>query len=341
MTPKEIIKKVIEFDNPPRIGYDFQYGYYSDIVGINLKMREGDELNWQRPEFFKDRFPQYKDFDGFLKLDEFGNLYGKMSHDLTGGGEVLVGVLSSWDDLDNYVLPDYDNPERYAHLYSRVEENKDKFLSGWLIGFPFSYMRKMRKMENFLMDLILEKENVIKLRDRITNMIVGMIENYGKLGVDAVFFCEDWGVQDRLLINPELWREIFKPSYATLCEVARKNNIKVMMHSCGYIYEILEDLIEVGVDVLQLDQPSLMGLENLANIISGRVTLYSSVDIQEVLPTGDKKLIEEHATKMVELFHKNGGFIAKDYGDYRTIQVTEESAQIMREKFFELGKRPV
>ncbi len=340
MKPKEVIKRVIEFDNPPRIGYDFQYGNYSDFAGINLSMKQSDELTWQKPSFFLNKFPQYEKFDGFLKLDEFGNLWGKMSHDLTGGGEVLVGALESWDDLENYILPDFDNPNRYNHLEERISENNDKFLSGWVMGFPFSYMRKVRKMENFLMDLILEKDNVIKLRDKMTKMVSGVIENYGQLGVDGIFFCEDWGVQNQLLISPTLWREIFKPSFVTLCNTAKKYDMKVMMHSCGYIYEILEDLIEVGVDVLQLDQPSLMGLENLADVIGKKATLYSSVDIQAVLPTGDQQLIEEHAKKMVKLFHQNGGFIAKDYGDYRTIQVTDESANTMREKFFQYGKRP-
>ncbi|MBN2852351.1 MAG: hypothetical protein JXQ23_06405 [Clostridia bacterium] len=340
MTPKEVIKRVIEFDKAPRIGYDFQYGNYTDFYGLNLKMKQSPELSWQKPSFFADRFPQYEKFDGFMHLDEFGNLWGKMSHDLTGGGEVLVGALSSWDMLENYTMPDFDNPSRFAHLEEEADKNKDRFLSGWVMGFPFSFMRKMRKMENFLMDLILEKENVIILREKMTDMLAGVIENYGKLGADAIFFCEDWGVQDRLLISPALWREIFKPSFTRLCNAARKYDMKVMMHSCGYIYEILEDLMEVGINVFQLDQPSLMGLENLAEIIGKKATLYSSVDIQSVLPTGNKQLIEEHATKMVKLFHQNGGLIAKDYGDYRTINVSMESADWMREKFFELGKRP-
>ena len=340
MIPKEAIRRVIEFDNAKRIGYDFKYGNYTDFYGVNLSMKQSPELMWQKPEFFIDKYPQYEKFDGFLKLDEFGSLWGKMSHDLTGGGEVLIGALSSWDMLDDYIMPDFDNPNRYTHLEEEIQKNKNQFLSGWVMGFPFAHMRKLRKMENFLMDLILEKDKVITLREKMTNTIAGVIHNYGQLGADSIFFCEDWGVQDRLLIDPKLWREIFKPSYIKLCNVAKKYNMKVMMHSCGYIYEILEDLIEVGVDVLQLDQPNLMGLENLADIINNKITLYSSVDIQEILPTGNRQLIEENATKMVKLFHKKGGLIAKDYGDYRTINVSSQSANYMREKFFELGKRP-
>ncbi|MCK5757868.1 MAG: hypothetical protein KAH14_02155 [Clostridiales bacterium] len=340
MKPREVIQRVIDFNNPPRIGYDLKYGHYTDFRSLDMKRDKSPELEWQKPDFFADIFPKYLDFDGFLRLDDFGNLWGKMSHDLTGGGEVMEGVLQNWEDLDSFKLPDWDNPERYTHIPEESKKLSDYYQTAWIPGFPFSLMRKMRKMENFLMDIIIEKENVMKLNDMVVEMLVGMIENYGSTGVDCIFFCEDWGLQDRLLINPVLWREMFKPSFKILCDCAKKNGLKVFMHSCGYIYDILEDLIEVGVDVFQFDQPALMGMERVAEIFDKRATLFAETDIQKVLPTGDRELIENSTEKMVKLFHKNGGFIARDYGDYRTIQVDQEWAQWMRDKFYEFGGVP-
>ncbi|MFO7637074.1 MAG: uroporphyrinogen decarboxylase family protein [Clostridia bacterium] len=337
MTPKEIIRKVVGFDSPPRIGHSYSYGHHADIVGANFRTDEKEEYQWQNPSFFADAYPGYADFNGFLKKDAFGNLWGKMWHDATGGGETLEGVLSSWDQLDDYAFPDWDNPERYLHLEEEIARNRDKYVTGWLVGFPFAITRNMRKLEIFLMDLILERERIDKLHEKCVCMLEGMIDNYGRLGVDAVFFCEDWGTQDRLLISPAMWRDIYKPIFKRLCGRAHRHGMKVFMHSCGYIYEILDDLIESGVDVLQLDQPGLMGLDRLAEKIAGRATLFSSCDIQRVLPTGDKALIEEHARQLVEKFHRNGGFIAKDYGDYRTIQVEQEWAGWMRSAFARYG----
>lgn len=337
-TSKEIIRRVIEFDKSPRIGYDFKDGINGDLFGANLTMKDDAMFKWQKPEFFKDEFPQYKDFDGFLKKDEFMNLHGKMSHDLTGGGEVLIGAMQSWDNIDDYIMPDFDNPSRYTHLEEALYINREKFSIGWVMGFPFAFMRKMRKMDQFLMDLILDKENVLKLRDKVVKTMQGVIENYGQLGADGIFFCEDWGVQDRLLISPKLFREIFKPAYITLCNTAKKYNMKIFMHSCGFVEEILEDLIEVGIDVFQFDQPNLMGLERLSEIIGNRATLYSPADIQVVLPSENIEYIEENVEKMVKLFYKNGGgLIAKDYGDYRTIGVKQQYVECMRAKFMELG----
>ncbi|MBN2558292.1 MAG: hypothetical protein JXB33_06025 [Clostridia bacterium] len=340
MKPREIIRRVIEFDNPPRIGYDLRYGHYTDFRGLDMRRDQRPELQWQNPSVFADRFPQYENFNGFLHLDDFGNLWGKMSHDLTGGGEVLEGVLKNWDYIEDVKMPDWDNPERFAHLPELKKTQEDYWQVGWLGGFPFSIMRYMRKLENFLMDIIIEKENVWILNEKVVNMLLGVIDNYGKVGADCIFFCEDWGLQDRLMISPELWREMFKPSFKVLCDRAKEHNMKVFMHSCGYIYEILEDLIEVGIEVFQFDQPSLMGMERVAAIFDKRATLFAETDIQKVLPTGDRMLIEETTERMVRLFHKNGGFIARDYGDYRTIQVKQEWAQWMRDKFYEIGGAP-
>ena len=109
------------------------------------------------------------------------------------------------------------------------------------------------------------------------------------------------------------------------------------MHSCGYIYEILDDLLDAGVDVFQLDQPTLMGIDRLADKISNKATLFSPVDIQAILPTGNKELIEKGAQQMVDYFYKKGGLIAKDYGDYNTLHIKNEWAGWARNKFFEIG----
>lgn len=338
MNSKTVIKKVLEFDNPDRIGIDFLDGSFRDMKHVELSIPKKEEHTWQKPEYFKSRYPQYIDFDGFLHLDEYNNLWGRMTHDTTGGGEVLEGALESWDDLGSYKIPDIDDEKRFAKAHLSVEPYKERFILGALPGCTFAIMRNIRKMENFLEDVILEEENVLKLQDMVTDKLVNMVDLYGSMKcVDGIFFCEDWGTQDRLLISPNMWRKIFKPAYKRVCKTARANNLKVLMHSCGYIYEIIDDLLDAGVDALQLDQPTLMGMERLAEKISGKATLYSPVDIQAILPTGNKQLIEQSAQQMVDLFHKNGGLIAKDYGDYNTLRVKDEWAGWARSKFFEIG----
>ena len=240
--------------------------------------------------------------------------------------------------LDSFEMPPIDDKSRYDHIPDKISKYPDKFRIASLPGMPFAIMRKLRKMENFLADVILEQENVMKLSGIVEEKLCNMIDIYASFDIDGIFFCEDWGTQDRLLISPDLWRKLFKPAYEKICKLAHEHNMFVFMHSCGYIYEILEDLIEAGIDVFQFDQPTLMGMDRISEIFRGRATLFSSVDIQKFLPTGDKELIEKNARDLVEMFFvKGGGFIARDYGDYPTIQVKPEWAQWMRDEFYKVG----
>jgi uroporphyrinogen-III decarboxylase len=150
-----------------------------------------------------------------------------------------------------------------------------------------------------------------------------MIHGWADAGADGIFFCEDWGVQNRLLIHPDRWREVFKPLFARLVGAARSRGMHVLMHSCGYVWDIIDDLADVGVRCLQFDQPAIYGLDRLSDKLGARgVCLYSPVDIQQVMPTGDRGLIEGEAHRMIELF--GGRFIAKNYGDLHGIGVQPE-----------------
>ena len=116
--------------------------------------------------------------------------------------------------------------------------------------------------------------------------------------------------------------------------------MKVIQHSCGYNWAIIDDLAEAGINAFQFDQPTIYGDEKLAaRLQKHKICLYSPVDIQKILPTGNKKLIQDEAKKMVKLFFgKNGGLIAKNYPDIHGIGVKEEWDNWMYEVFLEYTK---
>ena len=196
-------------------------------------------------------------------------------------------------------------------------------------------------MDVFLEDLAAHPEEVRRLADRVVPLLERCIENWAAVGADGVMFAEDWGTQERLLVSPKMWRDVFKPDYARLCEAASRAGLSVWMHSCGYIWDIIPDLIECGVSVLQLDQPGLFRVDRLAEAFGGKVTFWCPVDIQQVLPTGDEAAIEAFAREMVEkLGAFGGGFIAGFYGDMKSIGVRPEWQDIACRAFVKYGGRP-
>ena len=87
------------------------------------------------------------------------------------------------------------------------------------------------------------------------------------------------------------------------------------MHSCGYIKDIIPSLVDIGIDVLQLDQPKLSGLDFLKEHCQGKCTIWSPVDIQKDLPVGDEAYIRGCARELIDKLFNNGGYICGHYSD--------------------------
>ena len=102
--------------------------------------------------------------------------------------------------------------------------------------------------------------------------------------VDAIHIADDWGTQQSLLISPDMWREYFKPCYREYCEMAHRHGKLVLMHSDGYILDILDDLVEIGVDAVnsQLQCMKLADLERFR----GNIAFWREIDRQYLLPFG-------------------------------------------------------
>jgi uroporphyrinogen-III decarboxylase len=156
-----------------------------------------------------------------------------------------------------------------------------------------------------------------------------------KCGIDSAVMYDDWGLQNSLYINPKSWREIWREPYRRVIECLHSHGMKFMLHSCGFVHDIIDDFVEIGVDAFQFDQPALYDFNDLSAKIGGKATLWSPVDIQKVLPTGDKEKIQVEAKRMIQTFYKGGGLIAMDYGSLADIGVKDEWAQYARDVFTE------
>jgi uroporphyrinogen decarboxylase len=326
MTSREIIRRNLEHSHPERIGLNFDRGRRSDFCSSGL----GPSATWRERRWIEGNVEYYD--------DEWGNVWHRIVG-MGAGGEVYKPVLADWSMLRDYVLPDLADPQRFERARQVFAQDKDHYRVAGLPGFPFAICRYMRKMEVYFVDLIAEREHIAELHERVTALLEAVIRRFAEAGADGVFFCEDWGVQDRLLISPAMWRDIFKPLFKRLCDTAHECGLHVLMHSCGYNWAILDDLAEVGIDCFQFDQTAIYGLERLAQKLrSLQVCLYSPVDIQKVLPTGDQSRIVEYARRMVELFAGDGGgLIAKNYGDLHGIGVEPEWDRWAYEAFLEFG----
>jgi hypothetical protein len=120
---------------------------------------------------------------------------------------------------------------------------------------------------------------------------------------------DDWGSQRSLMINPTMWRELFKPIYRDYVQIAHNAGKKFFMHSDGYIVDIYPDLIEVGVDALN-SQIFCMGAEKLEPF-AGRITFWGEIDRQYLLARGTTEEVAEAVRQVHRHLWKDGGCIAQ------------------------------
>ncbi len=301
MDSREIVLRTVKFSGPDRVAGSMPPPYWHDFsqAGYRLRgfSREWHDVGGGRQEY----------------VDEWGNTWARV--DAHSKGEVARGVIEAdLDEVHTVPLPDLANPRHFDFVREVFgDPDNDRFRVGGLPGFPFNIARKMRRLDQFLMDLLLEPDKSSVLLKRLEDLLAGVIVQYALAGADAIMFPEDWGTQLDLMVNPKTWREMFKPGFVRLCSVAHEHGLCVFMHSCGKITKIIPDLIEAGIDVLQFDQPRLHGIDVLARF-HGQVTFWCPVDIQATLPTRDAAKIEADAEAMIaRLGGADGGFIAGYY----------------------------
>lgn len=159
------------------------------------------------------------------------------------------------------------------------------------------------RLAEYLLDLLVERhlENLEIYTDAVGD------------NVDVIQFGDDFGMQNGLQISSSLYRKVFKPREKKMWDFIKKKGIyKIFLHSCGSIYEIIPDLIEIGLDIINPVQISAkdMGPERLKREFGRDLVFWGGgCDTQAVLPQGTLEEIETHVRENIEIFAPGGGFV--------------------------------
>ena len=155
-------------------------------------------------------------------------------------------------------------------------------------------------MEQFFLDMAQNRDFAEALLDRAAAIHIGMWDQFLKaVGeyVDMVETANDLGGKTDPMISPRMYRELIKPRHAALNTAIRKHtHAKIFYHSCGAILPLIDDLNEVGVDVLNPIQPlpGLMDPETLKERYDGRLIFHGGLDVQSLLPFGTPGQVADH-----------------------------------------------
>ena len=310
-TSRELVYQALNCENPPR-------------APRNLWTLPWAEKHF--PEHLRDirrDFPDdFAGAPGFLRetpntngdpyaigryTDEWGCVFENLQEGVIG--EVKEPLITDWDTGTAKV-----HVPREWLTVNRDRVNKfcaesDKFVLGGCCPRPFERLQFLRGTANLYMDIMAPPPEMTAFVREMHAFYCELLETWAKTDVDALNFMDDWGAQNGLLIDPILWREIFKPLYRDYIQIAHGAGKKMFMHSDGHTLAIFPDLIEMGLDAINA-QIFCIGVENLAPF-TGNITFWGEIDRQHLLPHATPDEIDRAVHSVYETLWRKGGCIAQ------------------------------
>ena len=221
------------------------------------------------------------------------------------------------DDLDRY---DWPNPDRFdcAGFSDELAARKgrhaivlcDERTNRTTVLHQAIYLLGMEKL---MMDLALNEAFITELFRRIADFYLALNERIFeacKGRIDFLLIGDDMGTQNGLLISADMIRRFVLPHLARYAEQCHAYGVKVLFHSCGSVRDIVDDLIQAGVDVLNPIQRGAAGMEpkELKDTFGDRLAFHGGVDVQHTLPSGAPEDVRAEVRDLIETFD-NGGYI--------------------------------
>jgi uroporphyrinogen decarboxylase len=163
-------------------------------------------------------------------------------------------------------------------------------------------------MEALMTDFYDEPQFVHELLGRIADYNIAQVREALKYDIDAVYFGDDWGQQHGLQMGPRLWREFILPQLKRMYAVVHEAGKFVMIHSCGDVDELFDELVAIGLNCFNPFQPEVMDVHDLLPRYRGRLAFHGGLSTQRTLPFGTVATVEHDARRLLEL-GRDGGYI--------------------------------
>jgi uroporphyrinogen decarboxylase len=277
-----------------------------DMRGIDLHSGTAPKYIGPENDFFS---PEWAGgINSFWSIKEFENE--------TSSGwnmEMELPPLStamSIEECEKYPWPDNDWFD-YSDLRMKLKQWKDFSImaSG---GSVFQHATYIRGMDSLMMDMMADPEMANYILDKVADFyheyFRRMFEEAGDL-IDVFALADDLGMQNTLLISPEMFDEYVAPRLKKMADLAHSYNIKLLLHTCGNIEILIPRLIELGVDILDPIQPESMDPIAIKEKFGDRICLRGGISVQDMVSRGSIEEVEAETKRIVVALKPGGGYI--------------------------------
>jgi uroporphyrinogen decarboxylase len=346
MTPRERMRKALRREEPDRVPIDFGQGYHNGITEVAYRnLLDYLQIDTTGPIVVYDLMQRLAEVDERV-LERFhvdtryvfanSNEHWVLKVEPDGSFEDEWGIYrkrcgyysenvrpplagKSKQDILRFPFPDPAEKSRFRGLREKTRQRYEGTaysLVGGDAASLFYVSAELRGFEEYMSDLGQNPELVALLVDRVLEWMIEFnshcLDEIGEF-IDICWVGDDWGMQTGPIMSLNTFRTIFKPAYRRLIDLVKsKTKAKVCMHTCGATYWIMQDLLDVGVDVLHPLQPTARGNDDPIRIkreFGDRLSFYSNIANTTILPHGKPEDVAEEVRRKIAALAPGGGYI--------------------------------
>lgn len=316
MDSKERVRAALAFEEPDRVPVSADY-----VPEIKKKLRQmvGDEEQdlgitmgndmvftchgFATGYYLKDD-PEY--------YDEWGCKWKYIQNPTGSYPEVIERPLKDERKLDSYRIPNPHDDKRYSSSRQIIKRyGKDYWIVGSIPCSIFEVSWGLRGFEKFMVDMVSNKDFAHALMDKVMEFPLVAGKKLIELGINMLWTGDDIAMQTSMMVSLPLWREYLKSRYARLFNEFKKlnSNIKIAYHSDGNCEPILDEMYEIGLDVINPVQPACMNPSYIKKRYGKKLAMWGTMDVQHVMPFGTPKQVKAEVKRLIKVCAPGGGFI--------------------------------
>jgi uroporphyrinogen decarboxylase len=281
---------------------------HSDARGVWDRLPEATfHWNSQRPEHTP-------------YIDDWGSGSIEIEPGVWFPGVHPLAEAQTLEAIEKYPWPDMDDPYRVAHVRQAArqlrEENRYGIIATpWLL-FPLERAFAMQGMDRFLMNLAGNPEFaealLMKHAELCKTLMGPFLREFGD-DVDMIKIGDDLGTQDRLMISPRMYRRVLKPIHADyIAFIKERTKARVFFHTDGDVFDLIDDFVEIGVDILNPIQTAAGKMADLAELkkrYGKNLVFCGAIDTQRILPYGTPEQVRQEVRRVLEIMAPGGGYM--------------------------------
>jgi len=271
-------------------------------------------------------------------VDEWGVLYKPTPEEID---HPIRGPIRTIEDLEKYVPPDPDAPQRLGKLPQLVARFKGKKAIFFRNRAAFMWSVFLNGFENLLTNFLLEPEFAHRLMDTVLDVTLRIARNAVRAGADAIVIADDYAGNDSPFFSPAAFREFVLPRLQRMVDAIHEEGAIAIKHSDGNLWPILDMIVDTGVDALNPMEPIAgMDIGKIKRRYGNRLCLIGNIDCAYILSEASTQEVAAAVKECILKASPGGGHIISSSNAIHS-SVKPENYRTMIEATRRFGRYPM